>query len=152
MDETIICTTNKWAFFGSTQTRGKKNDHIYHKAYLKYLIKFYDDKRIRVGKAQIPHNDVWTDNCENQHKCCFNFLQIAESSKTLPSKATISHNFAHKYFFKGPWDAYSKVIKARIKAHEMNYERIATALDCFLKLQADLSRTGCHPKMAKLFH
>ena len=56
MDETIICTTDKWAFFGSTQTRGKKNDHVYHNACLKYLIKFYDHKRVKVGKAPIPQN------------------------------------------------------------------------------------------------
>ena len=57
-----------------------------------------------------------------------NFIHVAESCKTLSSKATIAHNFAHKYFYKIPWDVYSKVMREHVLSTTSDkkelYERI----------------------------
>ena len=64
--ETIINDCDN--FFGSTLSRGKKNDHVFHNACLSHLIKFYNDERTKQGKGKIPINIVHTDNCAPQYK------------------------------------------------------------------------------------
>ena len=150
VDETIISTTDKWIFFADTLSRGKKNDHVCHNACLKKIIEYYDKKRMDIGKQPIPINIVWTDNCGTQYKCRQNFYHVANSSIGLTSKGIIVHKFAQKYWFKGPWDAYSKVVKMKIYNFEVQGVRCATAYDCYNNLRYDLTKTGYHMKMAKL--
>lgn len=52
-DETIICDCDKWAFFGDTLSKGKKNDHVFHEACITYINNFYDRKRAAEGKVPI---------------------------------------------------------------------------------------------------
>ena len=62
-DRTIVNDCDKWIFFGDTYSKGKKNDHVFHNAYLTHIIKYYDRIRATDNKAPIPVNVVWTDNC-----------------------------------------------------------------------------------------
>ena len=90
-------------FFGSTLSRGKQNNHVFHNACLSHLIKFYNDKRTKQGKGKIPINIVHTDNCAPQYKYRQKFLQVADSAIT--QDGIVLHKFAQKYRFKGSWDA-----------------------------------------------
>ena len=48
------------------------------------------------------------------------------------------HKFAQKYRFKGSWDAVGKVVKERIRNHELNGARCANAWDCYIHLRKSL--------------
>ena len=149
-DETIICDCDKWAFFGSTMSKGKKNDHVYHEACLTYINDYYDKIRADKGKDPINTFIVWTDQCPTQYRCRQNFRNIAESSKkrqkNLPNTPSVRiHKFGAKFRFKGPWDAFGKLIKQAILRLELRATslRCADALMCYnnigLEMKEELS-------------
>ena len=117
-NSTILNDCQKWAFFGSTLSRGKKNDHVFHEACITYICKYYDAERIEEGKERIPVKTVWIDQCPTQYKCRQNFRNVATSSQRIRDSIRI-HKFGAKYRFKGSWDAFSKVIKERIMVNRM---------------------------------
>jgi hypothetical protein len=118
-----------WYFFGSTISKGKKNDHVFHNACLEDIVKHYQRKRGRGN--EISRVRIWTDNCASQYKCRQNFWKIA----SFPSRVAgveVWHRFGQKYDFKGVWDAAGKVIKQRIREYEiMMTMRFPTAWGCF---------------------
>jgi hypothetical protein len=126
-----------WCFFGDTFSKGKKNDHIFHNAFLKDIIESHKRQFPRDGGSVLNKAKVWTDNCAGQCKCNQNFLQIA----TFPDKvsgAFILHRFAQKCNFKGAWDAAGKVVKNHMRNSELakgSDNRFANALDCSTKLR-----------------
>jgi hypothetical protein len=96
-----------WYFLGSTLSKGKKNDHVFHNACLDSLIEHY---HLRFKGRQLDRVVVWTDNCGGQYKCQQNFLKIA-TSPSGKRRIQVEHRFAQKYQFKGVWDAAGKVLK-----------------------------------------
>eukprot|EP00957_Ditylum_brightwellii_P065813 4992098-Ditylum_brightwellii.AAC.1 len=78
-----------------------------------------------MGKARIPFNIVWSDNCSGQYKCRQNFLQATMSCDTRGT--TLICKFAQKYSFKGNWDATGKLVKQAIRRLELSNIRIANA-------------------------
>ena len=147
-DETIVNDCDRWIFFGDTQSKGKKNDHIFHNACTTHIIKFYDSERVQIGKDKIPFNVIWTDNCPTQYKCRQNFWKVASSGKH--NESVIVHKFAQKYRFKGSWDATGKIVKEAIRNSELRYERCATAFDCYMKMKHHLTRNGNENSTQKL--
>jgi hypothetical protein len=137
-DETIINECDKWIFFGDTIEKGKKNDYVTHDAVLKYIVKYYDDKRISSSLLPIPINIVHTDNCPTQYKCRQNFLNVATFSSLFDGMCQLIHKFAQKYRFKGSWDAVGKHVKDRILNNELSFCRCEDAWNCYLKLRDDL--------------
>lgn len=129
---------DKWFFFASTMSKGKKNDHITHHACLKYIIKYYDKKRVDEGLQPILNNIVHTDNCPTQYKCRQNFYKVATFRSAYNHMCRLIHKFAQKYRFKGSWDAIGKIVKERILNHELKNWRCATAWDCYILLKNDL--------------
>jgi hypothetical protein len=67
---------NIWYFLGSTLSKGKKNDHVFHNACLDSLIENY---HLQFKARQLDQVVVWTGNCGRQYKCQHNFLKIATS-------------------------------------------------------------------------
>ena len=103
-DVTLINDCRKWAFFGCTIGRGKKNDHVFHEACITYINSYYDKLRDEAGKIPIEIVTVWTDQCPTQYRYGQNFRKIAESSKRRENveKSVRIHKFGTKYRFKGP--------------------------------------------------
>jgi len=52
----------------------------------------------------------------------------------------MTHKFAQKYGFKGPWDGTSKLIKQTINKLEMKYIRVTNANDCYTHLSSLLTK------------
>ena len=44
-DEMITNECNKWIVFGDNIAKGKKNDNVFHDAYITHLISYYDKER-----------------------------------------------------------------------------------------------------------
>ena len=136
-------------FFGSTLSRGKKNDYVFHEACLTYLCSFYDTQRKKEGKDVTPVNIVWTDQCPSQYKCRQNFWNVATSAEQTPHSICI-HKFGAKYRFKGSWDAFSKVIKEQILNNELIFDCCTNAWDCYGKLGKLLSKDGSEEETKQL--
>ena len=58
----------------------------------------------------------------------------------------IIHKYAHKFCFKGSWDATGKLVKGTILKNELKNDRCANAVDCFHKLKRDLTKDGTNKK------
>ena len=137
-----------WYCVGPTISKGKKNDHVYHNACLDHLLEHYKSKFEECGKT-LKTAMLWTDNCGGQYKCRQNFLKIALSPDD-PRKVTISHTFAAKYGFKGPWDAAGKIIKQWRKSKELRMHktgektRMATVYDVFTEFKRYLEERSAN--------
>jgi hypothetical protein len=119
-------------FFGSTMSKGKKNDYVSHNACLKHIIKRYIHEFQECGKT-LTNAIVWTDNCPNQYKCKENFVHLFDIEEKLGIK--IAHCFAVKDNFKGVWDGAGKVVKNFLWRMEQEQTRSATAFECFINMK-----------------
>ena len=128
-----------WYFFGESMSKGKKNDHVFHNACLKEIVRYYKRRFKREKKGPIRRVLIWTDNCACQYKCNQNFFQIACFAHEVDG-IQITHRFAQKYMFKGVWDAAGKVIKATIRDLELEKVRFPNGFACYEKLRAHLSK------------
>lgn len=149
-DETVVNDCDKWIFFGDTLSKGKKNDHIFHRSCLTHINKFYNEKRRLAGQEPIKVTVVWTDNCPTQYKCRQNFSYVSTFSSDYDNECILIHKFAQKFRFKGTWDATGRLIKLRILNNELNNHRCANAWMCFLLLRDQLSKDEFHELMRKL--
>ena len=149
-DKAILTDTNKWAFFGCTLSRGKKNNHVFHEACLTHIIKYYDSNQIKEGKQAIPTNVIWTDQCPTQYKCWQNFWNIATLLQQTQQESVRKHKFAAKYQFKGSWDAFSKHIKAAINSCELRDLHCENAFSVYINLRQSLTRDGNEETTKKL--
>jgi hypothetical protein len=123
-----------WYFFGSTMSKGKKNDHVFHNACLEDIVNHYQRKRSRAKETPITRVRIWTDNCAGQYKCRQNFWKIA-SFPSHVAGVEVWHRFAQKYDFKGVWDAAGKVVKKMIRDKELALKiRFPNAWICFLRV------------------
>jgi hypothetical protein len=150
-DETIICDTDRWIFFGNTYEKGKKNDHVFHDACIKYIQSFYDNERTEKGLPPIAIHIIWTDNCPTQYKCRHNFYNVATFGSNVAHHSQQVHTFGQKYRFKGPWDATGKIVKQRILNNELKNLRCANAWDCYVKLREQMTKDGTKDHISKLF-
>ena len=105
---------------------------------MNHIINFYDEKRIEINKVPIPINIVHTDAAPGQYKCRQIFYKVSTFSNIRNHACCLIHKFAQKYRFKGSWDAVGKVVKERIRNHELNEARCANAWDCYILLRKTL--------------
>jgi hypothetical protein len=98
-------------YFGSTMSKGKKNDYVTHIACLEDIIKRYK-REFEERQHELTFAIVWTDNCPNQYKCRQNFAGIIKIEKVLG--VLVVHCFAVKDNFKGVWDGAGKSAKKLI--------------------------------------
>jgi hypothetical protein len=75
----VVFDTQVFFFFGDSQSKGKKNDHIFHNACLAHILDYVKRNRARNGQIPLSRAIVWTDNCGGQYKCCHNFWKIANA-------------------------------------------------------------------------
>jgi hypothetical protein len=115
-------------YFGSTMSKGKKNDYVTHNACLKEIIQRYI-KEFEERQHRLTFVIVWTDNCPNQYKCKENFVGILKIEEIFG--VFIVHCFAVKDNFKGVWDGAGKVVKNFLWRLEQQKTRSATAFECF---------------------
>ena len=54
--------------FISTQSKGKKNDHVTHNTFLEHMLSHYKNAGI-INFTNIKHIIGHTDNCPTQYKC-----------------------------------------------------------------------------------
>ena len=75
-----------------------------------------------------------------------NVLNVATVTSNHTSNPDVHpiaiHKFAHKYRFKGSWDATGKIVKERILNNELREDRCATAFYCYIKLGRDFIKNG----------
>jgi hypothetical protein len=116
-------------YFGSTMSKGKKNDYVTHNACLQEIIKRYI-KEFEERQQKLTFVIVWTDNCTNQYKCRQNFAGIINTEKILG--ILVVHCFAVKDNFKRVWDGAGKVAKNFLWRQEQEKTRSANALECFI--------------------
>jgi hypothetical protein len=125
MVSTLVYNCDVWYFFGSTLSKGKKNNHVFHNSCLDHIVHHYNRKIPNLSRV-----GVWTDNCAGQYKCRQNFFKAV----LFPARVagiSVTHKFSQKYHFKGVWDAAGKVIKAQMRKLELQDVRLPTALECF---------------------
>jgi len=115
-------------YFGSTMSKGKKNDYVTHNACLKEIIKRYI-KEFEERGQKLSFVILWTDNCPNQYKCKENFVGILKIEELFG--ILVAHCFAIKDNFKGVWDGAGKVVKNYLWRLEQQNTRSATAFECF---------------------
>jgi hypothetical protein len=116
-------------YFGSTMSKGKKNDYVTHIACLEDIIKRYK-REFEERQQELTFAIVWTDNCPNQYKCRQNFAGIIKIETVLG--VLVVHCFAVKDNFKGVWDGAGKSAKNFLWRLEQEQTRSATAFECFV--------------------
>jgi hypothetical protein len=116
-------------YFGSTMSKGKKNDYVTHNACLQAIIQRYKVEFEERGQ-KLTFVIIWTDNCPNQYKCKENFVGIFKIEACFG--VLVAHCFAVKDNFKGVWDGAGKVMKNFLWRLEQQKTRTATAFDCFV--------------------
>ena len=123
-------------FFSDTLSK-EKNNHVTHNSNLEYIIEYYDNLNLEMNNMNITENIIYTDNCGNQYKC-EEIFQVANFN-IKNEKSQITHKFADKYNFKGPWDLFSKNYQDTIQTCETGLakedgriSRIANAWDLYL--------------------
>jgi len=119
-------------YFGSTMSKGKKNDYVSHNACLDCIFERYK-REFRERGEELRSAKVWTDNCSNQYKCKENFSPIATIKDRQNLK--LRHRFAIKDNFKGVWDAAGKVAKHFLSRLEKQGTRSPTTIACFKNLK-----------------
>lgn len=86
----------------------KKNNHVFHRPCLNYIIMHYDSVRMTNNLEPIPRNIVWTDKCPTQYECRQTVWKVATFATDHNSKSIITHTFVQKYVLKGSQDATGK--------------------------------------------
>ena len=127
-DDVRIADCEVWHVFGDTKDQNTKNDHIFHNAALKHILRNYLSRN-----SKITHVRIWTDNCPTQYRC----RQTQYATSKLPNEfenlEEIEHCFAQLYSFKGPWDTAGRIIKYYFSRMDKSEAmRFATALACFI--------------------
>lgn len=111
-DRSVTCTKNSHIFIGGSESKGKKNNWMFHIACLKHLIEILQKER--------PSKEVtvMTDRCPGQYLCRQTLFQIAKLSaeEGMPN---IRHLYAVVHRFKGDHDAEGKVVKERARKETM---------------------------------
>ena len=125
-----ICTTDVFGFFGCSISSGKKNDHVFHTACIRYIIEYQNKVRAESGKTTIIKTIDWTDCCLTQYKCRQNFLNVS-SEINRHANTTHEHKFAEKYHYKGSWDRTGKRIKEFLLRMELMNRRCGNAFACY---------------------
>ena len=98
---------------GGSESKGKKNNWMFHIDSLKFLIKKLIQQRVDSGREPAKEVVVVTDRCPSQYLCRQNALQIAKYSFVDDDllELWLKHLFAVVYRFKGGHDADGKVTK-----------------------------------------
>ena len=63
-----ISKCGRWINFVDTSSRGKKNDHVVHDAFLNHIMDCYSD-HANANAHYLKYRIIHADNCSTQHEC-----------------------------------------------------------------------------------
>lgn len=105
-----VCSTTYWAVVGPADSKGKSNDHFFHRACLDY-ISGWTIRRVKVSiNVNVNLLHLWTDRCKGQYQSQYNFWDTAAWAKTHPGVRVV-HEYCPKHGFKGNHDGHGKCCK-----------------------------------------
>lgn len=143
-----IVRTNKcdvWQFFGGAESKGKKNNHVFHNGSLDHIVKHYRDHQDVLSPLEIV---VHTDGAPTQYKNRFTWLKMANFSERHPG-CSVTHCVSIKYRFKGEWDREGKTTKHALNSGELKGERSRKAFDAYVYASRNLTRTEPNKKWSR---
>ena len=139
----LFSTVKSHQFIGGSESKGKKNNWMFHIDCLRFLIKKLTQQRVDSGREPAKEVVVVTDRCPSQYLCRQNALQVAKYScvddDCLPVELGLKHLFAGVNRFKGGHDAEGKVTKMANESNALKNKRGATAWDFYVSVSESCS-------------